>query len=290
MPIPFVWSNDDISVGLTEPLERQIKFIERFGIKGVFFVVPKSGDKTIADDTTLLKAIEKARNNGHEFYQHGYIHTPFESGVPELWMLDLAPAVRRDYDVKRHEIEASHELDRMIEMIDKGRRIWRQAFGEDSAGYRPGWGAYCKNLYRALNTLGFDWISARIPSPTSWVWAGAKWEYPIEYREELPIDPYATEGRLIEFPMAGDYAFNVPNEPARIEQFVDLGMHDLAHHVKHNVPFVMVSHFHGLARNNDAGYAVHEKLLPKIIDSGDVELTSMVPLMERYRGLQAVGA
>ena len=47
--IPFVWSNDDICAGSTEKLKRQLEFIDRLNIPGVFFVIPRSSGKDNCD-------------------------------------------------------------------------------------------------------------------------------------------------------------------------------------------------------------------------------------------------
>lgn len=279
--IPFCWSNDDVGVGLADKLREQVAFLDEIGVPGIFFVVPQSGDRTIDQDADLLKAIGEARANGHEFHQHGHIHTPYESGVPELWMLEFAPDVKAQFDSHRHEIEASHTLEAMTAMISRGRDIWIRAFGEPSRGYRPGWGAYCTNLYRALNVLGFDWVSARIPSPTSWKWSSGDWSAPqLDFRPEVPAAPHRIHG-VLELPMAGDYAFKVPDEPERIAQMVELGMAELDYLHERGLPMVMVSHFHGLERFGGTGWRVHRELMPKLLDSGRIEPMTMNALYDR---------
>jgi peptidoglycan/xylan/chitin deacetylase (PgdA/CDA1 family) len=277
--IPFVWSNDDITAGGAVRLTRQLEMIDRLGISGVFFVIPRDNyeKRNIDSDLELMRVIEKSRARGHEYFQHGYIHTPFESGVPETWMLDMAPDVRNQYDVKRLEIEKQHTLEAMLEMIANGAKIWRRAFGTNSVGYRPGWGAFCGNLYRALEQLGFEWCSARIPSPTSWKWNNGKWDEPMNFREGVAAGPSCI-GRIIEYPLGGDYAFMVPNEPARIDAMVGLGIQELGYYHERGLPMIVCSHWHGLERNGGTGYAVHEKLLPAILRSGKVQPMNMTQL------------
>jgi|ERR1051326_7353207 peptidoglycan/xylan/chitin deacetylase (PgdA/CDA1 family) len=279
--IPFLWTNDDISFGQTEQHRRQLEFLDRYGIPGVFFMIPGGDEgKTLADDTELLRLIESSRARGHEYYQHGYIHTPYESGVPELSMLDFSPEVKRQYDERRAEIEASHTFEALTEKIEKGRKIWRRAFYEDSPGYRPGWGAFCTNLYRALEALQFDWVSSRLPSLTSWLWNLGRWDEPMNYRAAVEARPHRI-GKLWEFPIGGDYGFRVPNEPARIEAMVGLGLQEFDYCHERDIPFLLVSHWHGLERNGGTGYAVHEKLLGQLIQSGKAEPICMSELARR---------
>lgn len=278
-PIPFIWTNDDISYGRTPQLERQLAFLDRFDLRGVFFVVPRNrhDGRDIDEDADLMRAIERARGAGHEFYQHGHIHTAFESGVPETWMLDMDPATRRMYDEKRLEIEQQHTLDALMEMLDAGRQIWRRAFGEESVGYRPGWGAFCGNLYRAMSNLGFEWCSARITCPTSWKWSNGKWDEPMEVREAVPAAPTRIDG-VTEYPMAGDYAFHLPDESKRLEAMADLAVREMEALHQRGWPMIVCSHWHGLEANGGTGYAVHEKLLPALLESGKVQPMTMAEL------------
>ncbi len=278
---PFLWTNDDIHYGMVEQLRRQLAFLERFGIPGTFFVIP-GGDagKTLADDAELLKEIEQARAHGHEFYQHGYVHTPFESGTPETWMLDFDPAARRYCDEHRMELEAQHTWQALVTMLESGRRIWRRAFHEDSPGYRPGWGAFCTNLYLSLEALGVQWVSSRFPSPTSWLRQQGQWDAPMNYRPTVPAQPYRL-GNLWEYPLGGDYAFLVPNEAPRIEAMVDLALQEFDYCHQRGLPFLLLSHYQGLEHSNNSGYAVHERLLTRLLKAGKAEPLRMSELHQR---------
>jgi peptidoglycan/xylan/chitin deacetylase (PgdA/CDA1 family) len=289
--IPVVWSNDDICHGQADILRRQLELLDRFKIPGVFFVIPASGDKSLDKDLELVRIMRDAEQHGHEFYQHGFLHTPFESGVPELWMLDFNPAVRARYDRERFEIEAGHTFESMVRMINAGRRVWRKAMGSDPAGYRPGWGAYCANLYRALNTLGFSWVSSRLCAPTSWMWNQGKWDVPMSFVEHIPTSPHLIEG-IREFPMCGDYAFRVPNDPKRIGAMADLAMADFEMMAQRGDPMVIVSHHHGLSFKGDTGgvaphpggtgYAVHEQLLLRMLEDGRARFVGMKDLLRDH--------
>ena len=95
----FLWTNDDIGFGKADKLRRQLEFLDELGIPGTFFVVPIMGGKTLADDAELVDVISRAREQGHDFHQHGTRHGPFECGVPETWMLDFSPDVWRTIKV-----------------------------------------------------------------------------------------------------------------------------------------------------------------------------------------------
>ena len=52
--IPFIWSNDDIANGKPGSMERQLKFLHQFGIKGSFFVIPCYKQQKITEDEKLI--------------------------------------------------------------------------------------------------------------------------------------------------------------------------------------------------------------------------------------------
>lgn len=278
--IPFLWTNDDICAGKTEPMQRQLDFLEKHGIPGVFFVIPKSPDP-LTDDAPLVEMLKGAVKSGHECFQHGYVHSPFESGVPETWMLDFAPDVRKQYDAQRLDIEKTHAFDVLVRMLSDGQKIWHDAFGELSPGYRPGWGAFCGNLYKALDAMGYDWCSSRIPCPTSWVYNQGKFDEPLNFRKDVPASPMRMGDRLWEYPLGGDYAFRVPDETDKIDLMVDLAMREFDYYYENDMPMIICSHHHGLDHNNGSGYAVHEKLIPKLLATGRVEPMGMAELHAR---------
>ena len=290
--IPFLWTNDDIGVGQAPQLRRQLAFLDEFGVRATFFVIPMRQGRALADDPELIEMMTEAREQGHEFHQHGTRHDPFECGVPETWMLDFSPDVRRRYDEQRLDIEKQHSFEAMVRTIDEGRRLWREAFGDDSPGFRPGWGAFTGTLYRALDALGYRWVSSRIVGLTSWLWNQGRWDVSMGLRECLAWAPHIVPGTsLWEIPMTGgDYAFSVPNVPERIGAMVELAVREFDFCREHGVPFVMVSHWHGLERNDASGYEVHRRLLSRIRESGKAEFCTVSQLALEDVGEQRSGA
>jgi len=238
----------------------------------------------------LLRLIESARGRGYEFYQHGFLHFAFECGVPDLGMFTLDPRACREFDVKRAEIEALHTFEALVEMLDNGRRIWRRAFGEDSAGLRPAYGAFCTNLYLALAVLGHEWVSSRIPCMTSFLRSAGQWKALLDFRDGIPSVPQRLPQGLWEFPIAGNYGYRLLNDPARIDSMVALGLEEFEIYADRNAPMLIVSHWHGLQEPRDKGgsfpprpegmgYAVHEKLLPALRDTCKARFPRMSELV-----------
>lgn len=186
-----------------------------------------------------------------------------------------------------------HTLEAQVEMLEKGRRIWRRAFGEDSPGFRPGWGAFCSNFYKALSILGYEWVSSRLPCMTSFSWVAGHWGCPIDFRDGIPTKPLRLTPGVMEFPIAGDYGFRVPNDPKRVDEMVDLGLREFEVYAERGHPMLIVSHHHGLAHTGvgdqtpepcagGTGYAVHEKLIPALLGDGRAEFIGMEELVARF--------
>lgn len=286
-----VWTNDDIGAGNEPELRRQLELLDPHGIPGVFFVVPSNFRGDIDEDGELLKLIAEARKNGHEFYQHGYKHFAFECGVPQLDMFDLDPQAKALFDADRESVEALHTLEALLEMLQNGQRIWRRAFGENSEGFRPGWGSYCGNLYKALHILGYQWVSSRVPSMTAYL---QKYGEPIAFYEGVKTGPHQLGPGIWEFPIGPEIGWRVPNDPSRIDAMVDLGLRHFEALRERGEPMLMVSHYHGLGfvgnlegkeKNPDGtGYAVHENFIPKLLATGQTEFVGMKELARKYVG------
>lgn len=289
LKVPVVWTNDDISVGNEPQLRLQLEMLDRHGIPGVFFVIPSNDRGDLDQDEALLSLIAEARRNGHEFIQHGYKHFAFECGIPCLDMFNLDASAKSLFDADRDSVEALHTLEAQVKMLENGQRIWRRAFGEPSEGFRPGWGSYCGNLYKALQILGYQWVSSRIPSMTSYL---QKYGKDIEFYEGVKTSPHLLPQGIWEFPLGPEIAWRVPNDPARIDEMVDLGLRHFATMRECGAPMLLVSHFHGLnfagnlegkeAHPVGTGYAVHEKFIPKLLATGQAEFVGMKALVQTY--------
>lgn len=266
--IPFLWTNDDITRGKRESLERILAFLDPFGIKGTFFVIPvNGGSHPITDDALLIQALKKAMADGHEAHQHSTTHQCAENGIADLRMYDLMGMDAKQYlSDYRFTLERLWELDAIRRQIAWGRRVWIEAFGSPSEGFRPGCGAFCRNLYRAAHSLGFKWTSSRLVSLTGWQRVFGNEMYPLTW--EGPVLPSMIED-IMEMPILDDVAFRVPT--AKIDQFIELGWAHWQQCVAKGWPFHLVSHPFALEFENGTGYRIHQALLRRILDTGQAD-------------------
>lgn len=264
--IPFIWTNDDITVGKKQSMEGQLSFLKKYDIKGTFFVVPRprGGKDKLTDDAPLIDLLKEAVKQGHDIQQHSVTHVCIENGTADLRMFDLmGDATRLAYSTERFLYERLWELEAMQAHIKWGMDEWVAAFGAPSPGYRPGCGAFCANMYKALENLGFEWCSARLVSMTGWMWASGKYDYPIRF--DGPAKPFS-QGKLIEYPILDDVAFRIPE--AKINDFVELGWKMWEMCVEKNDPYLLVSHPFALEHQEGTGYAIHDKLISRIMETG----------------------
>lgn len=274
--IPLIWSNDDITTGLSGAMQRQLDFLARFGLKGTFFVVPcplrqniggGTCPRPITEDAQLITLLQAAMRDGHDVQQHSTTHVCEENGTADLRMFDLmGDAAKIKHSQERFVLERLWEVDALEAQIGWGQRVWKEAFGSASEGFRPGCGSFCTNMYRALENLGFQWVSARLASMSGWMWSAGHDDYPICL--EGPVRPFQ-QGKLVEFPILDDVAFLIPQ--GKVDRMVELGWQHWQECVKRGLPYLLVSHFFALEHEQGTGYAIHEKLLPRILDTGLAE-------------------
>ncbi len=264
-PIPFIWTNDDLTVNNNDELEPMLALLDKHGIKGTFFVVPcPSGAAYLTDDAPFIDKLKAALADGHEAHQHSTTHVCIENGTADLRMFDLmGNAAKIAYSQSRFVHERLWQVDALQAQIGWGRKVWTEAMGEPSEGFRPGCGAFCGNMYQALENLGFKWCSARLVSMTGWQWAAGFYDYPLAL--EGPAMP-VMQGQIMELPILDDVAFKVPAD--KIDDFVELGWQLFQKCLERNLPYILVSHPFALKHEGGTGYRIHEKLLPRILDSG----------------------
>jgi hypothetical protein len=133
-------------------------------------------------------------------------------------------------------------------------------------------------MYKALENLGFEWCSARLVSMTGWMWASKKYDYPVRF--DGPAKPFY-QGKLVEFPILDDIAFRIPEE--KINDMVQLGWDMWSMCVQRNDPYILVSHPFALEHAEGTGYAIHDKLIPRILETGLAEPMTLNEYHQRVK-------
>lgn len=275
-PATIVWTNDDIKAGKSENLRRMIQFCDRFGIPGTFFIIPNAG-RPVSTDAEMLRVVDDGRARGHEFQPHGYRHTAFECGIPPLMYL-LNNEKERDYfDANRFEVEKRHSLEGQLKTLEAARREWRAAFSEEPDGFRPPWASVCGNLYKALAVLCFRWSSGRVHGMAWKFRTDGDLEHPPRYFDNTPPGPHVISG-ISEYPMAADYAMNIPYERRRLDAMVELAEMDFEYYSGRGLPFNICSHWFGLEHEGGAGYRIHEILLERLMKRPGVRFATISQL------------
>lgn len=280
MKTPFLWTNDDIARGCAINMHKQLEFLRRWNLKGTFCVVPCLDRVPIIEDPEIVDTLKQAESEGHELVQHGTTHICEENGLMDIRMLDFFPAKERwAYAKNRFVFETLWTKEAIRDQIQWGMKVWTEAFGKPSSGYRPGCGSFCSGMYEALEELGFKWCSGRLSTFTSWQWNHGEYDYPEEV--EPPIRPYWV-GKVLEIPIYDEIAFRVP--PQKVTDFIELGKRNWERCVENNWPYVLCSHYHGLEWCGGTGYQIHEEVIPYILESGQAEPMTLTQYYSRVTG------
>ena len=285
MEIPVVWTCDDLSSKETEKLNDVLSWLKDLGIQGTFFCVPAGQYGDIDKDQEFIAAIKQAKADGNEFYPHGYDHWCFECGIPDtmgVWTSHHSWQLQDEFNLNRFEIEKAHTREAIRDRVTRGFEIWQRAFNEYPAGFRPGFGSFCRNLYYALEDLKIPWCSVRFASPTAMQWSRGPEFYNIPERiYPFGFTPFKV-GKIIEYPFASDYGYHIP--PDAVDRFVELGWRHFNIAVERQDPFITLGHQHGLACDGNppewanTGYKAHEILIRRIIESGKAKFMTMSQL------------
>ncbi len=284
--IPLIWTNDDVGIGNAKNLMKILKFLKQFAIPASFAIVPiriKERPEYIYEDVELRKAFDEALADGHELFQHSVNHACVENGLADIRM--YAPHLMgyksaKEHSRKRIYYERYWREDAITEHIAWGKEVWEKTFGQASIGYRPGCGCFSLGMFAALEKLGFEWTSATdIVSFTGWMWISEKEnDYPFEMT--TPVRGYKKYNDIIEIPGLDDISFKVKSGDE--QRFIELGWQQWQECVKNNWPYVMISHWHGLERNEETGYKIHRILLERILSTNQAE---PITLTQYYEGL-----
>ena len=262
----FAVTADDVGMdGYSTPehLRKLVNFWESEGLKGTLFVVPRWEGREIGESTEYIALLKEIIGRGHEVTQHGLDHTRFQTGVPPKMVLDLpheGPA--REYLAQhRDEIDASHTVDNLRQVLATGRQILEHALDVPMTGFRAPCLSTCDRLFEALQAEGYLYDSSCVFQDTAW----AMINDPGTDAEPLPITRerfrrMQTDGAMRVWPISAEYTWYPKRE--WVESFIRLAKHDLDACLAAGIPFVPVCHVSPV-QEGDAGqgFELYRRLL-----------------------------
>ncbi|OUC06447.1 hypothetical protein RY27_20990, partial [Litorilinea aerophila] len=161
----FVFTNDDPGGQEPERFAELLDFLAAQEVPATFFVIPNAGGVPLDRKPEWLRLLERALAEGHDLQLHGYVHGPFEFGVPPGFMLDIMPERKKQWEHDPEPIVAEHQYALLREKLERGLEIFHRALGLEPTGFRSGCLATCANMYTALADLGFQWSSNQVVNP-----------------------------------------------------------------------------------------------------------------------------
>jgi len=278
-------SDDDITVGKAGKLLELHRFHEQFGIPVSYFIIPfpRTEELSISQDTDLQRALDTIRADGSEAHPHSHRHHPFEWGYPEIiGAMEFSEGLCKAFADHRFSIELYHDKDRMLQRMVEVVEEWKKFSGEESVGFRPGWGSFSCTFYEVLKECGYKWSSTRFASRASWHRSKG---YPSEdvINPHVGLNPYLQNG-LIEFPILGDFGFHAKRSDG--PELVALFKKQFWECLEANAPAVICHHPHGLDSDDvdpGSGYEIYSEIFEWLIARGDVEFVTMSKLYDTWK-------
>ena len=267
---------DDVGMdGYSTPehLRNLVSFWESEGLKGTLFVVPRWEGREIGESAEYVALLKDIVARGHELGQHGLDHGRFQTGIPPKMVLDLShegPA--REYLAQhRSEIDASHTLDRLRQVLATGRRILEDALGVPMMGFRAPCLSTCDRLFEALEAEGYCYDSSAVFQTVAWDMINNP------DREVVPLSitrerfrQMQTGGSMRVWPISAEYTWYLKR--SRAESHLSLAKHDLDACLTAGIPFVPVCHVSPVQEGDaDQGFGLYRKLLAHARERAETE-------------------
>ena len=285
---PFVFTNDDpgIDGGPVERFKEVIDFLDRYGVPGTFFVIPKSGGTPVYEKPEWMPILEEGLRRGHEYQLHSLEHGPFEFGIPRSVTLNAFPDLRKFLKENRDRLAEEHTVDRLAQKVEEGCEIFERAFGYRPTWFRAGWHSVCDNTRPALAKAGIFYTSCDELNNA-----------PFRYRFRNPIDPDADnwvsefkpwlevrEAGVKELCVTGEYGWEIDDDE-RLEIFWKLASADWDRiHGMKGAIFVAGSHFQNMCGPRwPGGVQVFRRLFEKVRKQGEAEFMSLSEISRRDR-------
>jgi len=210
-----------------ETLRRALDFFDGEGVAATFFVVPRGSGGWLADQAgPWLEVMREAEKRGHDCQLHGLDHCgcefgPFPAFIRALGGRDPGERLRSDV------AESSHlwRRDLFEEKLRIAIEIFERAFGRRPQALRTGALSQCAALYDAVADVGLRYVSNRVVDPRGWAYIIGHYESPGDWDPGVPPAPYHLTERVIDLPMASEYAWKLT--PEKIDPHLALAVEDL---------------------------------------------------------------
>lgn len=275
--LQVVWTCDDFGTDESAEYVRPIvTMLDRAGCKGVLMVIPFHQDTPLYQRPALCRVLEEALAGGHELAMHGYTHYGFEFGIVPDFLIGRDPKTIAEYEQNREKIHAMHTMEKMAERLEKGIRVWEKTFSVKPKVFRSPFASLHENLFPSLAAAGFRCDSSHIVNPTLWRYADlVPPRQPIEnrWRDECSPVPFEIHPGLMEFPLMGDYTLRITDDD--IPFLLSVARQDSARCESLGAPFVILSHWFCMPKNNGAAYRFWESMFEHWSERDDVRYVTL---------------
>lgn len=272
-----VFTNDDAGMQEPELFAELLDFLAVQEVPATFFTVPSAEGRPLDEKPRWMELLYRAVDQGHELQQHGWIHTPFEFGVPPP--IVRQPERRAKWLRRRSRSAADHSYEALIRRLDQGRSVLQRSLGYTPLGFRSPYLATCDNMYRALHDLGFQWSSNQVINPMGWRYIDRDFDAGDDWDVDVPAHPYQHSSGIVEVPMHSEYTWFL--DDSDIERHFQLARSDFDRAQHGEGVFVVLSHYYALTGRWAAGMRVYERLFDHVRQHGNARFVTLSDLIDR---------
>ncbi|MGD9518410.1 MAG: DUF2334 domain-containing protein [Armatimonadota bacterium] len=268
------FTNDDAgSVPNVKSVEHSltvVEWLDRLGIKGTFFWVPKPGAFERAHEV-WDEAVREVRDRGHDFQLHGLTHAScLEFGVPQPSTRRANPSPFEEYESDPERWEREHTVERLLDKIREGCAIYQRVFDDTPTVFRAPCFGVCSAMYEALAQAGITASSSRGINPTATAYTILGDPSLRRWAPDFPCKPWVEPPGVTEYPCTEDLLIRgVPNDA--YEDRLDLLVSELGHvldELGDDGLLVFGSHYHSMMSTWDRTRPLLEEVFEFLADRG----------------------
>jgi len=283
----FIFTCDDVGAGddrgRVEQFEMVTAWLDRMGIPGTFFWVPRPGGGRPSDQSEVwMPAIRAARERGHDFQLHGHLHECFEFGIPQESIRRHAPEMYKAYDLDPDSHRRAWVVPALRAKFEEAVEIYHRAFGAPPLVFRAACLGICDNAYQAMHQAGLRYSSSRSINPAGTGYVITRKPELEAWNPDYSGVPFEEPPGVLEMPTVEDLLIKGIGEDD-FDLVLGLFQRDLGHYLDAlgEWPYAIFgSHYYAIARDMTLVTRLYEALFEWLANRGVEEWTTFGAVLE----------
>jgi peptidoglycan/xylan/chitin deacetylase (PgdA/CDA1 family) len=273
--IEFIFTCDDVGAGhdpaRVAQFEMVTDWLDRMGIPGTFFWVPRPGGGRPSDQSEAwMPVIRAARERGHDFQLHGHLHECFEFGVPQESIRRHAPQMYEAYDRAPDKFHRDWAVPALRAKFEEAVEIYERAFGTPPLVFRAACLGICDNAYQAMHEAGLRYSSSRSVNPAATGYVITRKPELEAWNPDYSGLPFQEPPGVLEIPCMEDLVIKGIGEDD-FGLVLGLFQRDLGHYLDALGDWpcaIFASHYYAIARDMALITRLYETLFEWLADVG----------------------